>query len=418
VGESAVIVDLPWSKLHASVSDLYWQNSVAMDYRTWIAPQIYVPPTFAAYRAGKDSALEAVQSYREESASPAKTASTIKPAANYSIRTIAGTGQRGFSGDGGPAVNSKLNRPCAVAADHDGCLYVADYGNNRIRKISPDGTMTTLAGNGQAGFEGDGGPAVKARLNGPYGVGVDRHGNVFVADQRNNRIRKISRAGAISTLAGNGVKALSGDGGPAALASLAGPDAVIADDQDNVYIADSGNHRIRKVTTDGMIHTIAGTGKGYSGDGGPALQARLNLPAALALDRAGNLYIGDFQNHVVRRIGADGTIATVAGTGTRGFNGDGMAATLAQLNEPGGLGITPSGELVIADGVNFRVRLVDADGNMHTIAGTGRKGDAPDSDCATEAPLFVLDILSVDAQGNIFITDHGNSRIRKLTPCR
>jgi sugar lactone lactonase YvrE len=412
VGESAVIVPLPYSKLRASISDLYWQNSVAMDYRTWIAPQIYTPPTFAAYRSNRDPALEAILAHLGEAEKEVQEPQEDA----YTISTVAGNGEPGFSGDGGPAVEAKLNRPCAVAVDREGTLYIADYLNHRVRKVGRDGTIATLAGTGEPGVGGDGGPATKARLHGPYGVSVDRHGNVYVADQRNNRVRKITAEGIISTAAGNGKRGFEEDGGPATAAALAGPDATISDADGNLYIADSGNHRVRKVRPDGTITTVAGTEQGFAGDGGPAVRARLNLPAALALDPKGNLYIGDFRNHVVRKVSPDGVIQTLAGTGERGFNGDCLPATRAELNEPGGVGVAPDGSLLIADGVNYRVRRVGPDGFMRTVAGTGRKGYAGDGGPVTQASLSVLDILAVDGRGNVYVADHGNHRVRKLTP--
>jgi len=334
----------------------------------------------------------------------------------YTITTVAGNGERGFGGDGGPATAAKLNRPCAVAVDSEGNIYIADYGNNRVRRIGVDATISTLAGTGEAGFSGDGGPAAKAKLHGPYGVSVDDLGNVYIADQRNNRIRKVSRDGMISTVAGNGQRGSKGDGGPAIEASLAGGDATATNRQGVLYIADSGNHRVRMVAPDGVITTIAGTEKGYSGDGGPAVRARLNVPASLAFDLAGNLLVGDFGNHVVRKITVDGMIQTVAGTGKRGFSGDGMPATAARLNEPGGLGITPDGDLLIADGVNCRVRRVGRSGVIQTVAGTGKRGYSGDGGPAIRADLSVLDILAVDCTANVYVADHTNNRIRKLTP--
>jgi tetratricopeptide (TPR) repeat protein/sugar lactone lactonase YvrE len=424
VGESAVIVEMPYSKLRASISDLYWQNSVAMDYRTWIPPSIYAPPTFAAYCANRDPALEAILAHwRSETTQKSsqeeksrKTVSKAAPPNSYAITTIAGNGFPAFAGDGGPAVNASLNKPCAVAVDGEGQLYIADYRNNRIRKVSRDGVISTLAGTGAAGYSGDGGTATEAQLNGPYGVAVDRNGNVYVADQRNNRVREIPPNGIIATLAGSGRREFTGDGGPASQASLAGPDAVLADDKGNVFIADSGNHRIRKVAPDLTITTIAGTTPGYAGDGGSALRARLHLPAALALDRDGDLYVGDLRNHAVRKISRAGIISSVAGTGSGGFNGDDRPATTAQLKEPGGLGILPDGSLVIADVGNFRVRRIAADGTISTIAGTGKRAYGGDGGIGPKADLAVLDILSTDSQGNIYVADHGNNRIRKLTP--
>ncbi|WP_422931964.1 NHL repeat-containing protein [Singulisphaera sp. PoT] len=337
------------------------------------------------------------------------------PGASYTISTVAGDGESGFAGDGGPAVKAKLARPCAVAVDQQGNLYVADSGNHRIRKIAADGTITTFAGTGEPGFGGDGGPAARAQLKAPYGVSVDRHGQVFVSDQQNHRVRKITQAGIISTVAGDGRRGFDGDGGPAAKAALDHPDATVSDDAGNLYIADAVNHRIRKVDPDGTITTFAGTERGYSGDGGPAARAKLNVPASLALDPQGNLYIDDLVNHAVRKVTPTGLITTVAGTGDRGSNGDDIPATRAQLNEPGGVAVSPDGSLMIADGGNFRIRRVDPEGKITTVAGTGHQGHAGDGGPAFQAELSVLDIMAVDDRGNVFVADYGNHRIRKLT---
>jgi sugar lactone lactonase YvrE len=418
VGESAVIVEMPYSKLRASISDLYWQNSVAMDHRTWIALSISAPPTFVAYAANRDPALEAILALEKPMPDKKHAATQGKAAGSttYTITTVAGNGKAAFAGDGGPATEASLNKPCAVAVDREGQLFIADYGNNRIRKVSKDGINTTYAGNGVPGHAGDQGPAVDARLNGPYGVAVDARGIVYVADQRNNRVRAIRPDGHITTLAGTGRRGFGGDGGPAAQAELAGPDAVLGDDQGNVLIADSGNHRIRKVAPNGSITTLAGTTEGYAGDGGPATEAQLRLPASLALDTSGNLYVGDFRNHAIRKITPEGTISTVAGTGTAGFNGDNRPATMAQLSQPGGVGVLPDGSVVIADGANFRVRRVALDGTITTLAGSGRRGHSGDGGPGVLAELAILDILATDAQGNIYFADYGNNRIRKLTP--
>jgi sugar lactone lactonase YvrE len=260
-------------------------------------------------------------------------------------------------------------------------------------------------------------------LSGPYGVRADGRGNVYIGDARNGRVRKVAADGTISTVAGTGQPGPGGDEGPATAASLKRPDDMLLDEAGNLYIVDAGANQIRKVTPDGIIHTVAGTGtppaKGestYTGDGGPATAARLNVPGAIALDRAGNLYIADLRNHAVRKVGTDGVISTVAGTGKAGFSGDGGPATAAQLREPGGLAFTPGGELLICDGVNFRVRCVTADGKIHTVAGTGKRGDGGSGVPALAANLGVLDIMTADGKGNVYFVDHSNHRVRKLTP--
>jgi sugar lactone lactonase YvrE len=342
----------------------------------------------------------------------------------YTISTVAGNGEKGFDGDGGPATQAKLNRPCAAAVGPAGELYIADYSNHRIRKVAPDGSISTLAGTGQAGFAGDGGPARQANLKGPYGVKADKHGNVYIADQQNNRIRKVSPDGTISTVAGNGKREFSGDGGQATQAGLIGPNDMVVDDAGNLIIADSGNHRIRKVAPDGIISTIAGIGKPnkgenpLAGDGGPAVRTRLNLPSSLVFDTAGTLYVGDFSNHAVRKISPDGVIVTVVGTGKRGRDGDGLPALKTSANELGGVAIDREGCLVYTDGVNFRVRRVGPGGIVRTIAGTGQRGYSGDGGLALQAKLSVLDAVVSDSQGNLYATDHTNCRIRKLTPIK
>ena len=229
--------------------------------------------------------------------------------------------------------------------DAAGNLFIADGSNNRIRKVDPAGTISTVAGTGVGGgfgFSGDGGPATGAQLNAPFGVFVDAAGNLFIADVGNHRIRKVDPAGTISTVAGTGVggfSGFSGDGGPATEAQLHFPAGVFVDAAGNLFIADASNHRIRKMDPAGTISTVAGTGvEGFSGDGGPATEAQLHFPAGVFVDAAGNLFIADASNHRIRKVDPAGTISTVAGTGTAGFSGDGGPATGAQLNGPSGVG--------------------------------------------------------------------------------
>jgi len=278
------------------------------------------------------------------------------------VTVVAGTGVQGYSGDGGPAVNARLNSPYGLSVDGQGNLYFADYNNYRIRKISPDGIITTVAGNGLYGFSGDGGPATSAMLALPWGVTVDGQGNLFIADTDNNRIRKVTPDGIIRTIAGNGTQSYCGDGGPATSACLGWPARVAVDAQGNVFIPDYLSNRIRQVTPDGIIRTVAGLGPfgqgtgGYSGDGGLATAARLNGPLALAVDAQGNVFIPEYFNHRIRMLTAQGTILTVAGVGTPGFSGDGGPATGSQLNFPRAVAVDPQGNLHIADGNNGRIR--------------------------------------------------------------
>ena len=291
------------------------------------------------------------------------------------ITTIAGTGELGFSGDGGPAVEADLYNPASVAVDSAGNVYISDTDNQRIRKVDSTGTITTIAGTGEVGFSGDGGPAVEAELRNPYGVAVDSAGNVYIADAGNQRIRKVDSTGTITTIAGTGEVGFSGDGGAAVEAELYNPEGVAVDSAGNVYIGDAGNQRIRKVDSTGTITTIAGTGEyGFSGDGGPAAAARLAFPHSVAVDGAGNLYIADTGNRRIRKVDSTGTITTIAGTGEVGFSGDGGPAVEAELRNPYGVAVDSAGNVYIADTRNQRIRKVDSTGTITTIAGTGEVG--------------------------------------------
>jgi sugar lactone lactonase YvrE len=342
------------------------------------------------------------------------------------ISTHAGSGTRGFSGDGGPATAAQLDAPLGVALDSAGNLYVADSVNGRIRKVTPASTISTFAG-GSSGFLGDGGPATAARL-GPVGVAFDSGGNLYVADWFNGRIRKVTPGGTISTYAGTGTPGFSGDGGPATAAQLSfpygadgpapRPIGVALDPAGNLYIADTSNWRIRKVSTGGTISTYAGNGTpgaGFSGDGGPATAAQLD-PVGVALDSAGNLYIGDSGNERIRKVSPGGTISTYAGGGTPGFSGDGGPATAAQLDAPLGVALDSVGNLFIADSGNERIRKVSPAGTISTYAGSGTPGFSGDGGPATAAQLNSPRGVALDSAGNLYIADSVNGRIRKVTP--
>ncbi|MET9753403.1 RICIN domain-containing protein [Streptomyces syringium] len=300
--------------------------------------------------------------------------------------------------------------------DATGALYISEYGNNRIRKVTPDGKISTVAGTGTKGYSGDCGPAVSAQLNCPRGVAVDSAGSVYIADSDNHRVRKITADGKISTVAGTGTKGFGGDGGPATAAQLDGPYGVAVDSTGTLYVSDYNNHRVRKITTDGKISTVVGTGAaGADGDGGPAVSARLNYPRGVKVGRAGDLYIADTSNHRVRRIAADGKISTVAGTGAKGFGGDGGPATAAQLDDPFEVTVDGTGTLYISEFGNHRVRKVEADGKISTVAGTGTAGFNGDGGPATSAQLNKPIGLAVDRANALYIADHANSRVRKVT---
>ena len=467
------------------------------------------------------------------------------------ISTLAGNGTQGFSGDGGPAVSAQLNYPSSLAVDKDGNLFIADSYNSRVRKVSPDGIITTVAGNGGSGFTGDGGPATDATFLDLQGIAIDQAGNLYIVDcdydSGNARIRKVSTGGVITTVAGNGTTGFSGDGGPATSAQLSGAEAVAVDAAGNIYIADSYNNRLRKVTPDGIINTVAGANAASlssSGDGGPATSAQLGIPHGVVVDAAGNLYIADGRlqkvtpdgiintvanvsgtslamdaagnlftttpgavekispsgaitsiiqlsgngiavdgagnlfvgagglvykispngirttvagggkiipndggpatgaqlnnvtgvaldgegnlyfsetyGHRVRKVTPNGTITTVAGTGGEGFSGDGGPATTAELNGPDGLAFDAAGNLYIADTYNSRIRVVTADGIIHTIAGTGvlnpSGGYSGDGGLATVAQLRYPWGVAVDQQGNVYVADTFDSVVRLLRP--
>ena len=328
------------------------------------------------------------------------------------ISTIAGTGAYGYSGDGGPASGAQVSWVDGIVVDSGGNLYLWDGGNYRIRKISAAGTIMTVAGNGGCCFSGDGGTATSAVLSASFGLALDPSGNLYSSDWNNSRIRKVSTGGIISTVAGGGSLAL-GDGGSAATATLNSPYGVATDSAGNIYIADKSNHRVRRVSSNGAITTVAGNGGCCSsgGDGGSATNAEV-LPNSIAFDTGGNLYIGDIAS--VRKVTPAGIITTVAGTGVAGYAGDGGSATGAQLSTPGGLAIDAAGNLYIADTYNQRIRKVSTGGTITTIAGSGVYGFAGDGGAAISAQFEYPYGLVLDAAGNLYIADQFNYRVRKV----
>jgi uncharacterized protein (TIGR03437 family) len=336
------------------------------------------------------------------------------------IQTIAGSGSQSYSGDGGPAIDAALNVPVEVYVDQKGNIFIADQYNNRIRKIAPGGKISTVAGTGVAGFSGDGGPAVDAQLNTPTGIFGDSFGNLYIGDPGNQRIRKVNAAGIITTLAGNGAKGYGGDGGPANKTTLYNASRVAVDASGNVYIADQSNHRIRKVTPGGIITTFAGNGAGtpatgaFSGDGGPAVDASLNNPTAVAMDPTGVLYIADQYNQRIRKVALNGTITTIAGNGSAGYGGDGGPATAASLNYPGGITLDATGNIYFNDDLNFRTRVVSTSGTINTVAGSGVSGFSGDGGAATSANLSGNFGVAFDLEGNMYFADSTNNRIREV----
>lgn len=297
---------------------------------------------------------------------------------NNIITTVAGNGIYDFYGDGGPAINAALFNPSGVAVDAAGNLFIADNGNERIyrgsviREVSTNGIITTVAGNGTNSYSGDGGAATNANLHLPTYVTLDIHGNLFIADQINNRVRKVDTNGIITTVAGNGSKIYSADGFAATNASLYNPDGVVVDVSGNVFVADESHNRVRKIDTNGIITTFAGNGgQGYYGDGGAAINASLHSPAGLAMDAMGDLFIADIFNNRIRKVNTNGIITTVAGNGTQSYSGDGGYATNAGIVEPSGVAVDATGNIFIADTFDGRIRQVDTNSIIMTIAGNG-----------------------------------------------
>ncbi len=412
------------------------------------------------------------------------------------ITTIVGTDEPSSLGDGGPAVDASLEEPQALALGHDGSLYIADATANRVRKVDPDGVITTVAGTGEEGFSGDGGPAIDAELAWPRGVAVAPDGSVYIADTWNDRIRRvdpdgtittaagrgdapfperrratevpldvggvaiapdgsiyvtdgpcvrgIDRDGVITTVAGTGRKGHSGDGGPAVEAELDEPAGLAIGPDGSFYVADYGCNVVRRVAPDATITTFAGIPDDdcaepdpavaddadalwawYGGDGGPATEARLVGPHDVAVDPAGNVYIADsagiqitenaaVDSHRIRRVGSDGLIVTIAGRGPSGYSGDGRQALRAKLLSPSGLAIGPDGSIYIADTGNERIRRIDSNGVITTVAGNGEATFCGDGGPATEAGLWWPEHVAVDAEGNLFVADNWNKRVRRI----
>lgn len=322
----------------------------------------------------------------------------------------------GFSGDGGAATSALLNVPKAMCIDRIGNVYITDQSNYRIRKIDTSGIITTVAGVGTMGYSGDGGAATSAELNQPVSVATDTFGNLYIADQGNQTIRKIDTGGVITTIAGNGTEGFSGDGSAASSAVLRYPIGLALDAIGNIYFVDRGNARIRKIDTGGIITTVVGDGtNGYTGDGGAATSAEINMATDLAFDAIGNMYIADEVNSVIRKVDTSNVITTIAGDGTTGFSGDSSAATSAQLGYPSGVSVDAYGIVFIADGGNNRIRIVDTAGNIYTYAGDGTHSYGGDGGPALSAQLSVWDLV-IDPNENLFLTDELNNAVREITP--
>ena len=330
----------------------------------------------------------------------------------WRIDTIAGTGKPGFGGDGGRAVEAQLDFPVGVAVDHAGNVYISEHYSQRIRRVDAARTIDTIAGTGEPSYGGDGGPAVRARFSFPSGVAVDHAGNLYIADTGNNRIRRVDASGTITTIAGTG-ESLWGGEGPAVEVPLERPRSVAVDSSGNLYIVALAASGIRRVDVTGTMSWIPGSGEPYDG---PEDEYRVSRDRGVAVDHAGNVYIANIDNNYVRRADATGAMIIIAGTKKPGYSGDGGPAAEAQLNFPAGLAVDKAGNLYIADTGNHCIRRVDASGTITTIAGTGEPGYGGDGGLAREAQLSSPVALAVDSSGKLYIVDLGNYRIRILTP--
>jgi sugar lactone lactonase YvrE len=338
------------------------------------------------------------------------------------VYTLAGNGTAGYTGDGSFAVNGEISTSAlpnlsvvvtGLYRDGLGNLYITDGQNNRIRKVNANGTISTIIGNGTAGYTGDGAAASSAKINTPSGIVIDASGNIYISDMNNQVIRKINTAGTISTFAGNGTAGFSGDAVAATAAKLNYPLGLAIDGSGNLYISDCTNNRIRMVNTSGTISTVVGGGSSL-GDGGAATSAQLFNPAALTFDASGNMYIADLDHERVRKVNTAGIISTFAGNGTAGFSGDGGAATSAMIASPTGLSFDASGNLYIADATNMRVRKVNTSGTISTFAGTGTTGFSGDGGVPTSANMNSPLGVCTDASGNLYIAD-GGTKIREVS---
>ena len=334
----------------------------------------------------------------------------------WRIHTIAGIGKPGHGGDGGRAIEAQLDFPLGVAVDNTGNVYIADSFNQRIRRVDASGTISTIAGTGEPSYGGDGGRAVEAQLSFPSDVAADHNGNLYIADPGNNRIRQVDASGTIATIAGTGERGHFWDEGPAVEAKLDGPRGVAVDGSGSLYIAGHLNLGIRRVDAAGTMSTVAGTQERldelYES---PSLYSEHTRDRRVAVDGSGNLYIASIDNNYVRRVDVAGTASLIAGTREPGYGGDGGPAVEARLNYPAGVAVDKAGNVYIADTGNHRIRRVDTLGTITTIAGTGVPGYSGDGGPGTEAQLTSPFALAVDGSGNLFVADLGNYRIRVLT---
>lgn len=335
------------------------------------------------------------------------------------IRTVAGTGVAGYSGDGGPGAQAQINNPYGLVVGPDGALYVCEIGNHVIRRIDlKTGAISTVAGNGKPGYSGDGGPATQASLNEPYEIRFDRQGNMFFVEMKNNLIRRVdAKTKRISTVAGTVDPGFSGDGGPAVKAQFRQPHSIAFDPQGRLLVCDIGNHRVRRIDLkSGIIETYLGNGeRKATPDGAPVRGTPVNGPRAIDLDRKGNLYLVLREGNAVFRIDPKTeTIHHIAGTGNKGFTGDGGDARKADLSGPKGIAWAPDNSVYIADTESHTIRRIDLNtGIITTEVGDGQRGDGPETDprkCRTARPHGVF----ADSKGVVYIGDSEAHRVRIL----
>ena len=336
------------------------------------------------------------------------------------IVTFAGTGEKGYSGDGGPATKARLNGPFGVVRGPDGALYICDTMNHAIRRVAADGTISTVAGCGKKGYSGDGGPATKAGIFEPYEIRFDRAGHMFVVEMRNNIVRRVdAKTRVISTVAGTGKAGFGGDGGPATKAEMKAPHSIQFGPDGALYICDIGNHSIRKVDMrTGIITTFAGTGvKAATPDGARIAGTPLNGPRAIDFDARGDMWLALREGNKVFRFDMKaGRIHHVAGTGKSGFTGNGGLARNATLSGPKGIAVAPNGNVYLADTESHSVRMIDVKkGTLELVAGTGEAGDGPDGD-SLACKMNRLHGIFVDADGAVFVGDTSTHRVRVIQP--